>query len=569
MMVAMMRKHRETHMGNGLKNTGFSTTAQGENGRPQGGVRFVAPAHGEPDGRPQGGVRFVAPAHGESDGRPQGAAPHIHPTPVPTMSGSVQMRGRHIVGTGVVGLRGGVPCGRPSSNIDEDVAWWRPSSHSRGVVARGRLSIASMLLLILVFSLSLVCFPLPTHAATTNNGHIYGQVLDGSKNNTPLAGQNVTLQMAQNGMAQDVKSMKTDGQGHFSFTGLATDKGLNYSVYLQYQGAQYNTKLLDLSTKAAQQVNLMVYDATTSTKKIAVLSVSILLHAPDAQNGIVSVSELYVFNNLDNHTYVGSLNAGSGMPDALRFSLPHTARNVSLSSGFDGYSSVQVDRGFASNAAVPPGISQFAFTFDMPYSESSYDFDYLVVYPTVQLSLYVPTELHASSDTLASQGIVTADSRPYQLLHATTLSANKEVHAQLEGLPVTTPTVGPSSSSNTNTLWLVVVLIVMALILLFTWAIYRARHRRPSVSASKNNGKAQARPDKEKKSAPVATATTKRTEQDISERKKELLQKLLDLDTDYEAGKLSKAVYEERRAKTKAKLRTLMANESEPAQRNM
>lgn len=383
----------------------------------------------------------------------------------------------------------------------------------------------------------------------------------------PLAGQNVTLQMAENGTAQDVKSVKTDGQGNFSFTGLATDKGMNYSVYLLYQGAQYNTKLLDLSTKAAQQVNLTVYDATSSTKKIAVLSVSILLHTPDVQKGIISVSELYVFNNLDNHTYVGSLNAGNGMPNALRFSLPHTASNVSLSSGFDGYSSVQVDRGFASNAAVPPGISQFAFTFDMPYSESSYDFDYLVVYPTVQLSLYVPTELHASSDTLASQGIVTADSRPYQLLHATTLSAGKEVHAQLEGLPVMMPTVSPSTSNNPNMLWLVVVVIVMALVLLFTLAIYRSR-RRPSVTMVKNGGKAQARADKEKKPAPVATTAAKRTERDVSERKQALLQKLLDLDADYEAGKLSKAVYEERRAKVKAKLRTLMAGESEPAQRN-
>ncbi len=218
--------------------------------------------------------------------------------------------------------------------------------------------------------------------------------------------------MAQNGTAQDLKSVKTDGQGNFSFSGLATDKSINYSVYMLYQGAQYNTNLLDLSTKAVQKDNLTVYDATTSSKKIAVLSDSILLHTPDAQKGIVTVSELYVFNNLDNHTYVGSLNAGSGMPNALRFSLPHTARNVSLSTGFDGYQSVQVNSGFASSAAVPPGTSQFAFTFDMPYSESSYDFDYLVVYPTVQLSLYVPTDLHAGSDTLASQGIVTADQQP-------------------------------------------------------------------------------------------------------------------------------------------------------------
>ncbi|MEO8970617.1 MAG: carboxypeptidase-like regulatory domain-containing protein, partial [Ktedonobacteraceae bacterium] len=401
--------------------------------------------------------------------------------------------------------------------------------------------------------------PLTTHAATAGNGRIYGQVLDGSKNNTSLVGQSVTLQMAQNGTAQDLKSVKTDGQGNFSFASLATGKGINYSVYLLYQGAQYNTNLIDLSTKAVQKDNLTVYDATTSTKKIAVLSNSILLQTPDAQKGIVTVSELYVFNNLDNHTYVGSLNAGSGMPDALRFSLPHTARNVSLSTGFDGYQSVQVDSGFASSAAVPPGISQFTFTFDMPYSQSSYDFDYLVVYPTVQLSLYVPTELHAGSDTLASQGIVTADQRPYQLLRATTLIAGKEVHAQLEGLPTVLPNVGSSSSSNTNTPWLVAALIVMALIILLTWSIYRSRHRVVPAATAKSNGKTQVQSVQSVKSAPVVT---EKTEEETSERQKQLLQALLDLDTAYEASKLSKSVYQERRAKTKAKLRSLMASEN-------
>ncbi len=415
---------------------------------------------------------------------------------------------------------------------------------------------------ILTLSLSVLFVPFTARAATVGNGRIYGQVLDGSKNNTALAGQSVTLQMAQNGTAQDLKSVKTDRQGNFSFNDLSTSKGINYSVYMLYQGAQYNTNLLDLSTKAVQKDNLTVYDATTSTKKIAVLSDSILLQTPNAQKSIVTVSELYVFNNLDNHTYVGSLNAGSGMPDALRFSLPHTARNVSLSTGFDGYQSVQVNSGFATSATVPPGISQFAFTFAMPYSQSSYDFDYLVVYPTVQLSLYVPTDLHAGSDTLSSQGIVTTDQRPYQLLRANTLSPGKEVHAQLEGLPTVLPNVGSSSSSNSNTLWLIAALIIMALILLLTGSIYRSRHRALPTATAKSNSKAQAQPAK---SAPVVA---EKTAEEVSERQKQLLQALFDLDTAYEAGKLSKLVYQERRAKTKAKLRTLMASESEPANRN-
>jgi hypothetical protein len=439
---------------------------------------------------------------------------------------------------------------------------------------------ACLCICIITLFLFTLSVPLTTRAATVINGRIAGQLLDGSKKNAPLAGQSVTLQMAQNGTAQDLASVKTDGHGNFSFPNLDTSKGVNYSVYILYQGAQYNTKLIDLSKKSVQQVNLTVYDATTSTTKIAVLAATILLHTPNAQKGMVTVSELYVFNNLDNHTYVGSLNASAGMPNALRFSLPHTASNVSLSTGFDGYQSVQVDGGFASNAAVPPGTSQFAFTFDMPYSLSSYDFDYLVVYPTVQLSLYVPPDIHTSSDTLASQGVVTADQQPYQLLHATTLRPGKEVHAQLEGLPTALPKVGPSSPGSVNTLWLVAALIAMAIVVLLTWSIYRSRRRAALVAATKSNGKAQAQPAqrvqrvqreqpaKSAKNAKTRSARsavaekTENVEKGTSEQQQVLLQALLDLDTAYEAGKLSKSVYQERRAKTKAKLRTLMTNET-------
>ncbi len=482
-----------------------------------------------------------------------------------------------IVGTGAVRMWDGAPCGRPSPSLMRGNSHCgRPSpSLMRGNSHCGRLPIAYLCICIL--ALFTLFIPLTAHAATANNGHISGQLLDGSRHDVPLAGQSVTLQMAQNSTAQDLLSVKTDEHGNFSFANLRTSKDTSYSVYILYQGAQYNTKLLDLSTKPVQQVNLMVYDATTSTSKVAVLAATILLHTPDAQKDIVTVSELYVFNNFDNHTYVGSLNTSNGMPNALRFSLPHTASNVSLSTGFNGYQTVQVDRGFASNAAVLPGISQFAFTFDMPYSESGYDFDYLVAYPTVQLSLYVPPDIHASSDTLASQGIVTANQQPYQLLHATTLQPGKEVHTQLEGLPLVLPNVGPSSTSGANTLWLIAALIAMAIVVLLTWSIYRSRrHRAVPVPAAKSNGKVQVQPArvaksvKSTKTLPMLaekvekigeTGKTERVEKGASEQQQALLLELLDLDTAYEAGKLSKLVYQERRAKTKAKLRSLLAGE--------
>src|SRR5437899_5960336 len=87
-----------------------------------------------------------------------------------------------------------------------------------------------------------ICMPiiflllsLPVHAAST--GRIFGQLLDGTNKNAPLAGQTVTLQMAQGNNAKDLASVTTDARGSYSFDNLATDSTISYALYLRYLGA--------------------------------------------------------------------------------------------------------------------------------------------------------------------------------------------------------------------------------------------------------------------------------------------------------------------------------------------
>jgi hypothetical protein len=304
--------------------------------------------------------------------------------------------------------------------------------------------------------------------------------------------------------------------------------------------------------------------------------VTILLQKPDATTNMLTISELYVFNNLDTRTYVGSLstNGGNSKPNALLFPLPAGTRNVSLSQGFDGYNTVAVNNGFASNAALPPGASEFSFSFQVPYTSSNYDFRYDVIYPTVQLSLMVPTEIHATSSGLSSQGVQIANQHPYLILQGQKLLNGKEVQTQLEGLPYTKPVTPASNSINTTTLWILVGLLVMFAILGVTWFLYRSRSRQaPAKRGSASSGKAA----KTMTAAATATPTTpikgaktskasafngvKASGDSAHERQQALLQELLDLDKRFESGKLSKTLYQEKRAKTKAQLRALMSEQ--------
>jgi hypothetical protein len=430
-----------------------------------------------------------------------------------------------------------------------------PRPYANGVAIWG-------LVFMLLTGLVLFLFPFPAaaHAATrTGTGRIYGQLLDGTKRNAPVAGQGVTLQMAQGDNARDLTSVTTDVHGVFAFSGLDTDKTINYAVYTLYKGAQYYTDLIDLSTKPVQQINLTVYDATTSIANIAIVQANVLVDKVDAQNGLITIAENFFFENLGLTTYVGSLQANGSKPNALRFSLPHNARKLSLSSGFNGYQVIQVDPGFATDAALPPGTSQFAFSFQVPYPISSYDFSYTAVYPTVDLSLLVPLNIHASSSGMDSLGPVNANQHTYQQFKAQKLLAGDQIHVQLGGLPVpqSAATASPSPL-NQNTLWFIVAFLLMLAIVSVTWFVYRFSRRQMRARQKQTPRRGGSGADVGR--GPLGRPSSSSASPSSKDQQEALLQELLDLDTAYEAGKIKEAEYQERRAKTKARLRSVMSS---------
>lgn len=419
------------------------------------------------------------------------------------------------------------------------------------------ISILNILITLLTsFCLLSVTSPALAAPHADNNGQISGQLLDGTNANAPLPGQSVTLQMARGSDSRDLKPVTTDEQGSFTFSDLSTDKTISYAVFARYQGAQYLSDVITLNNNPSQQVNLTVYEATHSTDKLAIVNATALFQEPDIPDKTITVSEAFSFKNLDTHTYVGLLDAANkGKPNALLFSLPAGVPNVNLQKGFTGYNVVQVDRGFATDAALLPGNNDFAFSFKMPYTASTYDFNYETFLPTVALSFFVPPDIHASSQVLTSQGIVnTVDNeRPYNLLKATVLPAQKNVDLHLEGLLTQLPS-DSATSFNPLLIWLIVAGIVILATLGIVWFVISSQRPRNAKKTSRKKSSANL-PQKKG----VAAANKAPRGSTSKEREQALLDTLLKLDQEYEAGKLSKEVYEERRGKTKARLRSILS----------
>ncbi len=408
-------------------------------------------------------------------------------------------------------------------------------------------------------------------AARGTSGTISGRLLDGTRNNAPVAGQSVTLQMAQDGTARDLTTLKSHADGSFLFEDLNPASGIQYAIYTRYQGAQYFTNPIDLSKHPQQRVDLTVYDATQSSANLAVVQATILIQEPDASKGSFTVSEIYFFQNIGKTTYVGSLNGNQGRPNALLFSLPQGARNVALDQGFNSVEAIQVNGGFATDAAVPPGETEFSFSFEVPYQSTSFDFGYTFNYPTVQLSMLTPPVLHASSGALISKGLMTANGHPYLLLQNQNFRGGDQVHVELEGLPQ------PSSRSTGvglqgNWLWLVIGILGMLLIIVASSVLHQVLQRRRKPRGKTETGahtrtRTHTQHTQVREHAAARPRTAPRRATSPASRHKEqdeLLQQLLELDKAFEAGRLKQAEYRKQRAGLKARLRELMSAEEVP-----
>jgi len=438
-------------------------------------------------------------------------------------------------------------------------------------VGRSRILGIACLLALLMLGI-LAWSPALAHTRTAGiahggTGHIYGRLLDGSKNNSPLAGQTVTLQVAQGNNSKDAQTTITDAGGNYSFSSLSNDKTLTYAVYIRYQNANYSSDSLSLVNQPEQKVDLTVYDATTDSSKMAVIESTLLVKQVDSQRHVLNVSAIFAFKNLDGRAFVGSLDATQGRPKALFFPLPAGARAISLQKGLIGYRAIQAGNGFATDAMVPPGDSEFSYGFEVPYTGTSFNYDYKAIYPTLGVSLLVPTQYHVSSPDITPKGVVNNADRPYNLYTAANLPPERQVVMKIEGLPQAPESVtgtGTGTSSGLNSIWVIVLIIVLVGLVILLWNIVRIVRVKMGLEPEEGKrDKARGRGSKHATAEKKATSRAQHEDEEAhsssqEKRRKALMEELLELDKEYEAGKISKSAYQEKRNKTKALLRTIM-----------
>ena len=292
------------------------------------------------------------------------------------------------------------------------------------IVARGLAAFAATIAILLVSGLRVAEAQQPTRI-------IEGIVVNATPGGRDVSGQVVTLHRVSATDFDDITTT-TDDAGAFRFEGILYDPALSYGVSVRYQEAIYGTDL-DLRAGSPAPVVLTVYDATHDDTIISAAASSMLLAAADGSDQTLAALEIVTLANRSDRAYV----PGSGVMELLRFGLPPGATDLSLDTQLIGADFVQVDRGFALLASVPPGEHEIMFSYRFPYDASQFTLRKSYRYGADSLRILAPDEVVSiSSDTLGPPGPEIIGERQYQVIKAEGLTRGATVALKLEGLPV-------------------------------------------------------------------------------------------------------------------------------------
>ncbi len=414
--------------------------------------------------------------------------------------------------------------------------------------AARRLSLLAALALTLGWALVALAAP-QAHAA--GNGGTVAGVLTNGTSNAPVVGQKVTLQLSLSGAVKDLATTTTTATGAFTFSGVdagPASLGGTWAVYTTYQGGLYSSA--PLTVKAGQTVDgsFAVYDATQDSSNLRVSVATILVRAPDATHGLLGVGEFFTIENTGKTAFVGQAPTGAGattaMPSLLRFSVPASAINLSTGVGFFNTQIIQISTGFAVTATVPPGQTQFAFAFQMPYTGTTLSIPFKAEYPAAQVvALVPPNMLVRDTSGLTAQGIVTAFGARYQVFSANGVAHDSQLAVNLYDLPQ----AGERQDLNTTALlWLAAALAALLALLAgaYVWrgALGAALGLIPATG-----------------SAPQGTALAVTGADTSEEERKRLLEALLDLERRRARGDVSGDQFKREDAALRQRLRDALA----------
>jgi hypothetical protein len=367
-------------------------------------------------------------------------------------------------------------------------------------------------------------------------GTISGTVVNGTAGGGATAGLPVTLTIIDNnGTSQPAKQQTTtDEAGSFVFEQVPLSADTSYQLSAVYAGVEYAGDVGSLaSAEGLADQTLDVYETTSDPAVMRASMAHVVIQVDKGSNSLL-VSELLVINNTGDRAYIGqpfqqaNPALGDSHPDigneTMRFAVPAGASNVGIVDGLLVEDLVTSDFGFSDTSPWLPGTRQVAFSYSLPYQGSDYVFRTALDIPADTVNILMPKgEAKLESGSPFTQDETVLQEEPYLRARADNLEAGATIQAILTDLPS-----GGSGSGVQTAIFVALIAAALGVLAVVAYSLFR-RSRLAAVGV-----------------------------EDAGDREKAgLLLAIAELDRQHDAGQISEAEYNRRRAEAKSRLEAI------------
>lgn len=350
---------------------------------------------------------------------------------------------------------------------------------------------------------------------------ITGRVINGSGGTVPI-NQSVKLLSIDGRVPGISRETITGSDGRFVFNEVPAAADRTYMISTRYCDIDYTSEVLQAGhPDELDDIRVLIYEPETDISLVTADRVHIFFDYP--RSDTIRVVQLYVLNNSTNRMVTASTAGGV----VINYPLPPGALNLQFQNGTLGQRYQITRDGIGDTQPVTPGDStQVLFSYDLPYrGEAIFDVSIPVKAEIVNVLLSAEG-VTLKSRQLQEVGEKNIQNNTWQLFTATGLDAGTAIQVQISGKPrVTTPRENEMSSSlAVGTISLVIVVVFITTILFRDVMEKRTQEHE----------------------AAVAHIDTKNRDA--------ILDAIIALDDQYQAGQIPAAAYHERRAELKNRL---------------
>jgi hypothetical protein len=365
-------------------------------------------------------------------------------------------------------------------------------------------------------------------------GTVSGQVVNLSGGELPDDLQ-VTLHAYDDMQETNTLTATVQPDGSYLFTDVELPPGRVYIVSVEFDETRYGSDIAVVENgKTDLELTVPVYETTSETASLAIDRLHIFFDYVEPDT--LRVVEVLILSNLGDRTVVP---ASPGDP-VFTFSLPEGAANLQFEDGVLGERYVEVPGGFGDTLPIRPGSGeqQVVFAYEMPY-DRKLDLSQPLTLPVNAVVILVPEEgPRVKSDLLEDEGTRPVEGVNYRMYSSSRLEAGTELSLSISGRPKSSGAALLSGS--TSSLVIGLGAFGLALVVAGVWLYKRSR------SAGLPGGD-----ELDERGLPA---------DDIPDDPEVLMDAILALDDQYQAGELPEEAYWQRRSALKDRLKALLSD---------